>query len=112
MKEFFHGLSENPIAVALLTALAMWVAGWVRVFLARRVRVQSPDAELVRKLVPAVNCLIETKGPELEMLIALGEAMQGKNNGNVTDALKRMRPAQERFEKFRTEATKIEVSCE
>lgn len=103
-------LQENPIAVSLITAAAMWIAGWVRVFLARRVRVQSPDAETINKLVPAVNCLLETKGPELEMLIALGEAMQGKNNGNVTGALTSTRAAKTKFEKFRTDAAKIEVA--
>jgi hypothetical protein len=104
-------LQDNPIAVALSTAAIMWAAGWVRVFLAKRVRVHSPDSEAIAKIVPAVNMLIEIKGPELEMLVALGEAMQGKNNGNVTGALKSTRNIQERFDQYRSKAACIEVDA-
>jgi hypothetical protein len=104
-------LQDNPIAVALVTAFIMWLAGWVRVFLARRVRVQSPDSVAISKLVPAVNMLIEIKGPELQMLVALGEAMQGKNNGNVSAALNCMRNYQAKFEEYKTKASCIEVDA-
>lgn len=112
MKEFL----QNPIVVALLTALVMWVAGWMRTFLARRVRVSGPEAEaikaqstILKELVPAVNILIECKGPELEMLIALGEATQGHNNGNVTAALNGVRPKAAKFASFKDQAACIEV---
>jgi hypothetical protein len=106
----------NPIVVALLTALVMWFAGWARTFLARRVRVSGPEAEaikaqstILKELVPAVNILIECKGPEMGMLIALGEAAQGKNNGNVTDALETLRPKAVKFASFKDQAACIEV---
>jgi ABC-type glucose/galactose transport system permease subunit len=108
---------ENPIIIALLTALLMWLAGWVRTFLAKRVHVASPDAEAIKKngetiekTVAAVNCLIEIKGPELDMLIALGEAIQGQNNGNVTTALDGARAARRSFRGFLGKAACIEVA--
>jgi hypothetical protein len=115
MKEFLAFL-QHPIVVALLTAFAMWMAGWVRTFLAKRVRVQGPEAEALKKqgetlekLVPAVNCLLEMKGPEIDLLIAVAEAAQGHNNGNVTAALERAYPAREGFKVFQTKAACIEV---
>jgi hypothetical protein len=115
MKEYL----TNPIVVAIATAALMWVAGWVRQFLAKRVRLQNPDAKAIQaqgkvqdKLVIAVNTLIECKGPELDMLIALGDAMQGRNNGNVTDALKGARQARDTFERFKDKNNCIEVAHE
>lgn len=105
----WEALKDNPVAVALATAFAMWVAGWVRTFLAHRVKVQSPEAEAIRKIVPAVNMLVEMKDPELTMLIALGEAMQGKNNGNVTNALTDTRNTRDAYRKFLGKAAYIEV---
>jgi len=94
----------------------MWIGGWIRSFLAKRVRFQGPEAkalkqqgETIEKTVVAVNCLIELKGPELDMLIALGEAMQGKNNGNVTDAFIGTREAKATFTKYQQKAACIEV---
>ena len=95
----------------------MWIGGWIRSFLAKRIKVQGPDTlelkrqgETIEKTVLAVNCLIELKGPELDMLIALGEAMQGKNNGNVTDALRATREARLTFTEYQRKAASIEVS--
>lgn len=111
----------NPIAekilIAVGTALVMWAMSWIRVFLAKRVRVQGPEAEALKmqgdilaKLCPAVNILIECKGPELEMLIALGEASQGKNNGNVTDALELVREKAKQFDSFKNKSARIDVA--
>jgi hypothetical protein len=106
----------HPIVVALLTALVMWIAGWVRSYLARRITVQGPEAaeikrqrEVLEKTVSAVNTLIDIKGPELDLLIALGEAAQGKNNGNVTAALTCAREARSTFKGFLGRAACIEV---
>ncbi len=101
-------IQDNLIVIAV-TAFVMWVGGWVRTFLARRVRVQSPDADTVAKLVPRVNLLIDMKEPELNMLIALGEAAQGLNNGNVKDALIGTRAARDQYRKFLGKAACIEV---
>lgn len=98
---------ENPIVVALLTALIMWLAGWARTFLAKRVRVRSPEAAMLEQVVPAVNVLISTQGPVLDGVKTLLEVAQGTCNGNVEDALGKIRPACERFEKFRDDAAKV-----
>jgi uracil-DNA glycosylase len=101
-------IQDNLIVIAV-TAFVMWTGGWVRTFLAKRVRVQSPDAETVAKLVPRVNLLIDMKEPEINLLIALGEAAQGQNNGNVTTALTGARGAREEYRKFLGKTACIEV---
>ena len=110
--EFFG----HPLVAGVVGALIMWMGGWVRSFLAKRLRIGGPVAEkleqqgiILAKLVPAVNTLIDCKGAELEMLVALGEAMQGKNNGNVTTALCVVRKKAEQFDTFKDKAACIEA---
>jgi hypothetical protein len=109
---------ENPIIVALATAMVMWGAGWVRTFLAHRIKVSSPEAkqikqheEVLEKLVPAVNTLVSIAGPEFSLIIALGEAAQGKNNGNVTTALNVAYAARSTLQGYVDEASKINPVC-
>lgn len=122
MKDFI-AFVQHPVVVALLTALVMWIAGWVRTFLAKRVHYFGPEAEAIRqqgatikqqgetieKIVVTVNCLREMKGPELDLLIALGEASQGQNDGNVSKALVGAYASRERFEGFLGKSACIEV---
>jgi len=122
MKDFKEFIS-NPVVIALLTAFVMWVAGWVRTFLAKRVHYLGPEAEAIKqqgatikrqgdtieKIVVTVNCLREMKGPELDLLIALGEAAQGQNDGNVSTALKGAYESRDQFKGFLGKSACIEV---
>jgi hypothetical protein len=100
---------DNPVLVALATAMAMWIAGWVRTFLAKRIHVQSPEAETIEAIRPAVNALLEANGPMMHGIIAILEAQQGQCNGNVTEALRVNRSAKSKFDEFLVESAKVGV---
>jgi hypothetical protein len=106
-----EALLKNPVAVAVITALAMWIIGWIRTFLARRVHVESPEAKTLAQVVPAVNAILCVMGPLLDASIATLEVTKGICNGNVDKALERTRAAQAKFEAFRDKASTVEA-CE
>jgi len=101
---------KEPVVVAVATALAMWVIGWIRTFLARRVKVQSPEAATLAQVVPAVNAILCVLGPLLDASIANLEVTKGICNGNVDRALERTRAARDCYDAFRNEATKVEAA--
>ena len=74
----------------------------------KRIR-PSPEAETLAKVVPALNAVVQVQRPQLDLLIALGEAAQGKNNGNVTTALDGAREARGVFNNFLERSACIEV---
>lgn len=113
LSEFF----SQPIVAGIIGGALMWIGGWVRTFLAKRLRLETPmSKELERQcktldeVVPAVNALVKVQGPQLDLLIALGEAAQGKNNGNVTMALTSARKGRDSFNNFIDEAARIKVA--
>jgi predicted membrane chloride channel (bestrophin family) len=102
----------NPILVGALSAAggALLVAIGGSLYHVARKRIRpSPDAETLAKVVPAVNAVLQVQRPQLDLLIALGEAAQGKNNGNVTTALDGAREARGVFNEFLERAARIEV---
>ena len=101
----------NPIIVAGVTAVLMWLLGWVRVYLARRVKVESPEAKTLSQVVPAVNAILCVMGPLLDASIANLEVAKGICNGNVDRALVNTRKARDNFEGFLNQSARVE-SCE
>jgi hypothetical protein len=106
-----EALLKNPIIVAGLTAILMWLLGWVRTFLARRVHVESPEAKTLAQVVPAVNAILCVMGPLLDASIANLEVAKGICNGNVDRALTNTRAAQIKFDAFLNDSAKVEA-CE
>lgn len=104
-----EALLKNPVAVAVITALAMWIIGWIRTFLARRVHVESPEAKTLAQVVPAVNAILCVMGPLLDASIANLEVAKGICNGNVDRALEKTRAARDCYDAFRNESTKVEA---
>jgi hypothetical protein len=104
-----EALLKNPVAVAVITALAMWIIGWIRTFLARRVHVESPEAKTLAQVVPAVNAILCVMGPLLDASIANLEVAKGICNGNVDRALTNTRAAQIKFDAFLNDSAKVEA---
>jgi hypothetical protein len=89
----------------------MWLLGWVRTFLARRVHVESPEAKTLAQVVPAVNAILCVMGPLLDASIANLEVAKGICNGTVDRALTNTRAAQIKFDAFLNDSAKVEA-CE
>jgi len=85
-------------ALVPLVVAGLWGAAgkWAR----RRVYLRSPEAQAIEQLVPAVNALVRTTGPQNDALIAILEAQKGVCNGNVDRALDRMRETRDEFHQF------------
>jgi len=104
-------MPTNPIAILAIGALVPIVVGgvvaalvkWVR----RRVLVQSPESRLLEQLVPLVNALARTTGPQNDALIAILEAQKGICNGNVDRALEKMRTTRDEFNAFLVSSARV-----
>jgi hypothetical protein len=97
---------EKLLMVAA-TAMIMWVMGWVRTFLARRVKVETPDAANIRKIIKSMgqlsavqDAVMDTQILQTKAIKALLEASKGKINGNVDDALQMIKGADIQFNAF------------
>lgn len=102
MRETIIGITSGAGVLVLA-----WLASRFRAYLARRVKVASPEAQTLAKVVPAVNALLDIQGPQTDALIALLEATQGKCNGNVDAALKTTREARASFGEFLTDSARV-----
>jgi len=92
-------------------ALAVLVIQWLIRKLGKTFKKSSPVMDALGEIIPAVNFLIGTAGPQMLATIALLEAMQGKNNDNVTHALSVMREQQVCYDSYNAAARKIEPVC-
>ena len=97
---------EKLIMVAA-TAIVMWIMGWVRTFLARRVKVETPDASNIRKMTKAMgqlsavqDAVMDTQILQTKAIKALLEASKGKINGNVDEAISLIQGADVQFNAF------------
>lgn len=98
----------SEIMAGVITAAVIGSGALIFRFLVRRVKASDPLAVAVRDLVPTVNFLVSVQGPQTDALIALLEATKGKCNGNVDDALKKIRDAKDRYDRFIQSAARIE----
>lgn len=85
----------------------MWVAGWVRTFLARRVKVETPDSRAikalrrdVRAIVALQDAIMDTQVLQSRALKAVLEAQKGICNGNVDKAISLIDGAEAQFDAF------------
>ena len=101
---------KEPVVIVVATALTMWVIGWIRTFLGKRIHVESPEAKTLAQVVPAVNAILCVLGPLLDASIANLEVAKGICNGNGDRALERTRAARDCYDAFRNEATKVEAA--
>ncbi len=103
---------ETITALALGALVPIVVGGIVTAIyraVRRRVLVQSPEARKLDQLIPLVNALALTTGPQNDALIALLEAQRdGKCNGNVDRALVRMRATRDEFHGFLVSSALVE----
>lgn len=89
---------------AIVAFLATGAVAAVIAAMKRRVKFQTPEAEIVEKIVPTVNALLAMQGPQTEALIAILEAQKGICNGicngNVDQALVKIRTSKAEFDAF------------
>lgn len=81
---------ENPLIVAGLTAILMWILGWIRTWLAKRVRVASPEARALARLSP----LVETMMDNQDMIF---DAIDDVAGGKTEEAKKKIETARRHF---------------
>ncbi|CAK0777462.1 hypothetical protein CCP3SC15_5800001 [Gammaproteobacteria bacterium] len=108
----FSGMvNETIIGIASAAggATVIFFGGRIFRYIARRIRVSSPEAETLAQVVPAVNALIKIQGPQTDALIALLEASKGQCNGNVDRALEVARRGREDFIGFLRDSARVEI---
>lgn len=100
-------LDTTQLLTVLATAAVMWAAGWVRTFLARRVKVETPDSRAikalrrdVRAIVALQDVIMDTQVLQSRALKAVLEAQKGICNGNVDKAIALIDGAETQFEAF------------
>jgi len=101
---------ETITALALGALVPIVVGGIVTAIyraVRRRVLVQSPESRQLEQLVPLVNALARTTGPQNDALIAILEAQKGICNGNVDRALEKMRTTRDEFNAFLVSSARI-----
>ncbi len=101
---------ETLIALAAGSIVSLAVTGifaMVARYLKRRVTVASPESRQLEQLVPLVNALARTTGPQNDALIAILEAQKGICNGNVDRALEKMRTTRDEFNAFLVSSARI-----
>lgn len=103
------------IACTCAGAILIYIGGWIRKFLAKRLKVEGPlevqmkkQGAILEKVVPALNAVVEVQRPQLDLLIALGEAAQGNCNGNIEKALLKANAGRDSFASFLDGTAKIE----
>lgn len=106
----------RELVLVALTAILMWGMGWVRTFLARRVRIETPDAKMIAQLLVAIramdsmqDALMDAQMLQSKALAALLEAAKGKMNGNVDNALLLLRGSEAQFNSYLRARAKPEI---
>ena len=95
-------------ALAILGTMVLTsLYGLATAALRRRVTVRSPEAATLSKVVPAVNALLRAQGPQMQALVAILEAQKGVCNGNVDEALRVTKAAQDEFDQFLVESARV-----
>lgn len=107
-----------PLVVAAGTAVLMWVMGWVRTFLAKRITVESPESKAIselraqlgrdmktisasiRKSDAVQDAIMDAQIVQSKVLRAICEAQQGKVNGNIERAIKMIDASDSQFDAF------------
>lgn len=100
-------LDTDQLLTVLATAGVMWAAGWVRTFLARRVKVETPDSKAIRALrkdvrtiVAVQDAIMDTQVLQSRAIKAVLEAQKGVCNGNVDRAISMIDGAEAQFDAF------------
>jgi hypothetical protein len=102
-------MSEVWIAlvVAAGTAIVMWIMGWVRTFLAKRIHVESPESKAIAQLTAMVrksnavqDAIMDTQIIQSKAMRVLLEAVSGKINGNIEIAIGLIDAADNQFNAF------------
>lgn len=100
-------LDMDQLLTVLATAAVMWAAGWVRTFLARRVKVETSDATAIRALrkdvrtiVAVQDAIMDTQVLQSRAIKAVLEAQKGVCNGNVDRAISMIDGAEAQFDAF------------
>jgi hypothetical protein len=102
-----------PILCSLGGALLLWIGQAARSAIKKRadasyrVRVTSPEAEVLEKVVPALNAVLAVQRPTLDIVIALGEKGLGVEDIRVAEA----RGARQVFQDFLDRSAKIGAPC-
>lgn len=92
------------VASSILGMVAMWLLGWVRTFLAKRVKVQSPESRTVQRIAGSVrrqSFLIEAGNDRAAMhaqaVIILANAVKNDDQAQVTRSLDIMSASESQF---------------
>lgn len=95
------------VTSAVVTAIAMWIFGWVRVFLANRLRVSSPiDRKLenleilTRNQSLMLDAVVDRQTNHAKALIALANAVKSGDQEMVSDVLDLMTRAEDTYVEF------------
>jgi len=101
----------NSTLIAALAMLGTMVLtslyGLATAAIRKRVTVRSPEAATLTKMVPAVNALLKAQGPQMQALVAILEVQKGICNGNVDEALRATKQAQDEFDAFLVESARV-----
>lgn len=97
----------KALAIAGSTAVLMWAMGWIRTFLAKRISVESPESKAIEKIAVMLrrsnavqDAIMDTQIIQAKALRTVLEAVTGKINGNVKDAIAMLDVADTQFNSF------------
>ena len=101
-------------AGAVITGFAGIIVRGIAKFFKSRVHFSGPEARHIKKMDEKISSLatlsdilLKVQRPQMDALIALLEATQGNNNGNVSRALCTMREARTLFDAYLIEEATV-----
>ena len=97
----------KELIIAGATAILMWIMGWVRTLLAKNIHVESPEAQELKHVVQMMeqsaavqDAIMDTQILQSKSLRTVLEALTGKCNGNVKNAIAMIDAADAQFNAF------------